>query len=194
MDPLLNAPIAIAEPAIIARLRIAFPEKTFGIERVPPTLTIREFERIARQTPFLGLAWTGIRPDAQSGRQLTGAMQWRLVIIIKAVSGLETRFKGSSTGVGLDAAIDVSLALLHAVEIDGVGASAVTGAQAVIADGWSDDSIAIAQVDFEIRYATSAARHQLTTADDFAALGIVWLNADSADPDSGPDAPQTIEP
>ncbi|NKX16155.1 hypothetical protein HGG75_10330 [Ochrobactrum pseudogrignonense] len=53
---LTKAPIRVMEAAIIARLRLAFPEKKFQIARVPAVLTVKEFERIVRLKPFIGLA------------------------------------------------------------------------------------------------------------------------------------------
>ena len=46
------APIQLMEPAIIERLRLAFPQKLFTIERTPPTLTINEFQRVVRLANF----------------------------------------------------------------------------------------------------------------------------------------------
>ncbi|WP_375588110.1 hypothetical protein ABWH89_12020 [Hoeflea alexandrii] len=141
-------PIRSQEPLIIERLRLAFPEKTFALERIPQVLSVNEFKRLSKSSPFIGLAWTGMRPDLASGRMLKGVMQWRLVLIYKASSGLEARFKGDTKGIGLDAMIDVAMVLLQGVSFDGQGHTAVTLANSVIADGWSDDDIAIAQIDF----------------------------------------------
>ncbi|MGO4558322.1 hypothetical protein [Mesorhizobium sp. 2RAF21] len=187
------APIRTIEPAIVARLRLAFPSKEFQIQRIPPVLTVKEFERVVRLTPFIGLAWIGFRPDPASGRQLAAAMRWRLVMIVKASSSLETRFKGDRMDIGMDAMIDVAAALLQGAVFDGIGASAVTGAEAVYADGWSDDATVVANLDFEVRYQFSPAALQLKTIDDFQQLGVTWLNADSPAA-GGVDAPQTVQP
>lgn len=167
-------PIARMEAALRERLRIAFPEKTFGVERVPQVLTIKEFERLARLSPFIGLAWTGLRPDADQGRAVAGKMLWRAILIFRASSGLETRFKGDGRGLGLDAMIDVTIALLHGWTIPEVGRVAVTLANSVIADGWSDDALVIAQVDFEIRFSSPIADYGLMTLNDFRELATLW--------------------
>ncbi|MHC2481340.1 hypothetical protein [Rhizobium leguminosarum] len=175
-----RAPIRNMEPAIIDRLRLAFPAKTFTIERVPQTMTIKEFERISRLSPFIGIAWTGMRPDAASGRILKGKMLWRLVIVYKASSTLEARFKGDTRGLGLDAMIDVSVALLQGAEIPGIGFASVTLANSIIADGWSDDNIVIAQVDFDVTFSSPIGNLELKTLEDFLALGITWAIPDDA--------------
>jgi len=188
---LAYAPIRRMEPMIVDRLRLAFPEKTFAIERIPQTLTIKEFERLARLAPFLGLAWTGMRPDPASGRQLKGNMLWRLVTIIKASSSLQTRFKGDALGLGQDAVVDVAIALLHGFEFPAVGVSTVTLANSVIADGWSDEQIVIAQIDFQVSFVTAPATFELVTLDDFERLGVSW--AVLPDEDANP-VSDTIDP
>ncbi|WP_375591047.1 hypothetical protein ABWH89_11185 [Hoeflea alexandrii] len=176
-------PIRSQEPLIIERLRLAFPEKTFALERIPQVLSVNEFKRLSKSSPFIGLAWTGMRPDPASGRMLKGVMQWRLVLIYKASSGLEARFKGDTKGIGLDAMIDVAMVLLQGVSFEGQGHTAVTLANSVIADGWSDDDIAIAQIDFTFSFANTPAPLGLMTVDDFKALGITWEVAPD-DPDA----------
>lgn len=172
---LARQPIRTMEPKIIERLRLAFPEKDFTIERIPQTLTLKEFERLARLTPFIGLAWTGFKPDGDNNRITKGAMLWRLVLLFKASSALETRFKGDARGLGLDAMVDVSIVLMNGAEYPGIGTSHVTLANSVIADGWTDDAIVIAQVDFEIRFTATPAIFKLKTIEDFQALGVTWL-------------------
>lgn len=186
-------PIRSMEPPIVARLRMAFPERAFQIQRVPSVLTIDEFKRVVRLAPFIGLAWMGMTPDRDNGRQLAAAMNWRLVLIVKASSALETRFKGDKRDIGLDAMVDVACALLQGAELPGIGVCAVTGAQAVYADGWADEATVVAQVDFAVRYQASAAELKLVTPDDFKTLSVDWLIDGSADPEHGPGADSEIE-
>ncbi len=178
---LSKQPIARMESALVERLRIAFPEKTVGIERVPQTMTLTEFKRLARLSPLIGLAWTGMRNDGDAGRSVKGRMLWRLILIFKASNGHETRFKGDSKGLGLDAMIDVSIALLHGWTISDVGSVAVTIANSVIADGFLEDDVVIAQVDFEIRFTSPIADYGLLTLDDFRELAVTWDIGPGAD-------------
>ncbi|WP_052699842.1 hypothetical protein [Martelella endophytica] len=165
--------IARQGPLIEERLRIAFPEKTFGFERVPTAMSITEFRRIARLAPFLGLAWQGMKPG-NDARLLSGTMQWRLFLVCAVSSGLEARFKGDTRGVGLDAMVDVAAVLLNGVSFADMGSLTVTGAAAIVADGFADDNIALAQVDFSFSFVTATAELELETADDLAALGVTW--------------------
>lgn len=167
-------PIRNQEPLIIERLRIAFPKKLFTIERVPQSLSIKEFTRIARSTPFIGLAWTGMKPDADNGRILKGNMLWRLILINSVSSGLEARFKGDVKDIGMDAMVDVASVLLQGVNFDGQGVTNITLSNSVIADGWSDDNIAIAQIDFTFSFACRAAATGKMQPEDFKAIGVTW--------------------
>lgn len=177
------APIRRMEPAIVARLRIAFDEKTFGIERVPQVLTLKEFERLATLSPFIGLAWVGMKPDPNAGRLVKGDMLWRLIILFKASSGLETRFKGDALEIGLDAMVDVATVLLQGVTFAGIGLCVVTSVNSVIADGWSDNDLVIAQVDFQVAFSIAPAAFAFRTAEDFQRLGITWKTSTDTDRD-----------
>lgn len=183
---LSGLPIKVMEPAIIERLRLVFPAQFFTIERVPQTLTLKEFDRVVRQTPFIGLAWTGYRPDADTGRALLGYMQWRLFLVYRASNTLDARFKGDARGIGLDPMTDLAMAIMQGVTFDGIGHSAVTGANAIHADGHSDTGTVLSQVDFQIRFSQSAAGLKLVTPADFTKLAVTWLNADSTDVAGGP--------
>lgn len=169
-----HAPIRKMEPLIIERLRLAFPAKTFAIERVPQNMTLKEFGQIARLSPFIGLAWTGMRPDAANSRILKGNMLWRLFLIYKASNGLESRFKGDAKGIGLDAMNDVSVALLQGAELPGVGVATVKLANSIIADGWSDDDIVLSQVDFEVSFTSLVASFELKTVEALRSIGVTW--------------------
>lgn len=185
------ATIRRQEPLIIERLRQAFPSQTFSIERVPQSLSLTEFKRVVKQAPMLGLAWAGMQPQKDSGRMLRGVMQWRLILICRASSGLEARFKGDRMDIGLDAMTDVALALLHGVTLGTVGVCEVTQAQSLVAEGYADDDIALAQIDFSFSFVTSPADFSIVSPDAFLQLGIEWSVSGSTGPGTIPD---TIEP
>src|SRR3989338_3562734 len=108
-----HTPIRVMDPAIKARLRLAFPESLFVLERVPLTPSNTEFKRYLRQLPFIGLAWAGFQSDGVNGRQTKGDMLWRLYLFVRTSSGLEARFKGDTRDIGLDAMVDVATVLLN---------------------------------------------------------------------------------
>jgi hypothetical protein len=176
------APIRRQEPLITQRLRVAFPENPFVIERVPQNLSTSEFKRIVRMTPYLGLAWAGMKPDTNSGRQLKGDMQWRLILINRVSNGLEARFKGDKHDIGMDAMTDVGMAILHGASFPGVGTTTVTQVSSLIAEGYADDDIAISQIDFTFSFVTSPADFSIASQELFEALDITWSVNGSAGP------------
>lgn len=168
-------PIRSMEPKILDRLRKVFPAQKFQMDRVPSVLTINEFERLTRQSPFIGLAFTGMRPDANSGRHLLAKFQWRLVIILKATGNPDRRFKGDSRDIGLDALVDVATAILHGHTVPDIGRCAVTGTEAVYAEGWGDMATVLAHVNFEVSSTLNATDLQLETPDDFKGINATWM-------------------
>lgn len=172
-----TAPIRLTEPHLVARLRLAFPERAFEIQRCNPTMTVREFERLARLSPFIGIAFTGFKTASSSGRRLDGVMNWRLILIVK-ISDLERRFKGDPRDIGMDAMVDVASVLLHGWTIDDVGSVSVSNANAVFADGYEADDVSIVQIDFEVAYSASPAALALKTPGDLEMLAINWLAVD----------------
>lgn len=194
MDAILDlAPIRVMEPAIIARLRLAFPAKDFTIERVPANLTINEFRRIAQLSPFIGLSWVNMQPDPKSGRQIMADWGWRLTLVFKASGSLEVRFKGDVKDIGLDSMSDVAIVLLQGAVFKDIGKCSVTGAQATYAEGWSDDQTVVSMVDFNITTVTSPAALSLITPDDFDQFTVAWLNDGAGDPEGQPVIDQTID-
>jgi|GEM_PF-934702 len=173
--------IRIMEPAIVERLRMGFPKKFFGIERVPSTLSMTEYKRVLRLSPFIGLSWVGFKKDSDSGRTLKGIHQWRLTLVVRASSGLEARFKGDHSDVGMDAMVDVATALLQGAVFKDIGNVTVTDAQSVFAQGHEDDDTALVHINFDIAYSAPLGDLKLKTASDFAALQITWLANPEAD-------------
>lgn len=185
-------------PAIVARLRQCFPKKYFGIERVPSTLTIDEYKRVVRLSPFIGYAWVGLKRDPANGRLLKGKMQWRLTLIVRASNGLEARFEGDHSDIGLDAMVDVACALFqgHLLINDGreIGTVHITDAQSVFAQGHEDDDTAIAHINFEVDFTTALRDLKLIDGDDFSALDVTWTMTDPDTAEGDPDISQTVTP
>ncbi|RFC63607.1 hypothetical protein DYI37_11415 [Fulvimarina endophytica] len=178
---LSTTPIRTIEPLLIERLRLVFTKQKFSLDRVPSVLTIKEFERIVRQTPFIGLAFLSVAPSRNSGRQMQAVMRWRLFLVVTATRDLRTRFSGDAQDVGLDPMTDAAAAALQGWSIDRIGDVAVTGIEAVYADGWADDATVVNQVDFEVSYSASSSMLRLADPGDFKRLAVSWPTAGAPD-------------
>lgn len=169
-----HAPIRNMYPELVERLRLAFPEKDFTICRVPQQMSADAFGDLVRVAPVIGIAWRGIRPDANAGRILKGSAQWRLLIIYKASGSPENRFIGDQFGWGLDDMVDVAAVMMHGWTLPNIGACSVTDIQSVTADGFAKEDIELAQIDFEIGFAVPSALLAVKDPADLTALGITW--------------------
>lgn len=172
-----QAPIALQEPLLIERLRAGFPAQMFKIERVSSAMTANEFNRWINNGCFLGLAWSGMKAG-ETERRLTGDMRWSLFIVYRSTSSLEARFKGDVKGLGIDAMVDVACALIHGFS-NKTGRCAVTAANAVIPEGFANDAVVVAQVDFTFSFATDTAALDIEAGDDLAEIGVTWSLADA---------------
>jgi len=184
--------IRVMAPAIVDRLRLAFPEKFFGIERVPSTLSMTEYKRLVRLSPFIGLSWVGFKKDGTSGRILKGRHQWRLTLIVRASNGLEARFMGDHSDIGLDAMVDVSMVLLQGAVFPNIGDVSVNDANAVYAEGAEDDDVALAHLNFEISYSAPLSDLKLLDASNLETLQITWSLDGEANEGGHPHNNQTI--
>ncbi|MCD2176445.1 hypothetical protein [Rhizobium sp. C1] len=184
------APIAVQEPLLVERLRTGFPAQIFTIERVSSAMTKNEFNRWINNGCFLGLAWNGMKAG-DTERRLTGDQRWSLFIVYRSTGSLEARFKGDSRGLGMDAMVDVACALIHGFS-NTTGRCAVTAANAVVPEGFADDAVVVAQVDFTFSFATDTAALDIEASDDLAAIGVTWSLADA--PEGAPTQTDIINP
>ncbi|KAA6405786.1 hypothetical protein [Candidatus Tokpelaia sp.] len=174
-----NTPIRRMSPVIEERLRLVFPKKLFQIDRAPAIMTVKEYERITRQSPFIGLAFLSIQVGAASGREMLCQYHWRLICVLKATGRLDRRFKGDARDMGMDDIMDVAIACLHGHSFNELGACEVTSADSVFLESkaaeFADEDTIMAHINFVISSTLSAADLRLTDPEDFKGLNVSWL-------------------
>lgn len=141
-------PIMAIDAAVETRLRGAFEQRRWAFERVPDPMTLQEFTRLLRATPWLGLGWTDLAASAQ-GRQVTGTLSFSLTICVRN-PGAAARFHGDGQGPGLYVATMAAAALLHGMTIPGIGTVQITRAGSAFAEGYAEQQIAISRLTFEV--------------------------------------------
>lgn len=169
------APIRNMEPLIIERIRLAFPQEAFTIERVSSIVSPDEFSDLVVKSPALCLAWMGVRPEGSSARTLRGRAQWRLILIYKSSAKPENRFRGDAFGWGLDDMVDVAMMILHGWTIADVGSCYVSGSDAVGVQGFEDQQVVVAQVDFEVSFTSLVSALDVVTTGDLERIGATWI-------------------
>lgn len=168
--------------AIEARLRLIFPADLFEFSLMSSSATAKELDCVVRRKPFVGLAFTGIKPG-NTQRQLKGSAQWVVFVICQNEAGAPARFTGDNLGIGLFGMIMAGATILHGWTIADVGAvSVIDQIETVRPEGWGDDSIAIAAIPLSIEFTSDVAPGSSFELTDFLRLSTVWALPAPADP------------
>lgn len=171
------APLVASAAAIEAQLRRFFPAGQFAFAFVPEQADAVVWRELTRRTPFIGLAWNGIAPDRQSGRDLAGACNWSLMLVTKH-SEMTRRYLGDSTTPALLNMVWVACLALHGHALrtpDGLplGTIGVTSAGNAAAAGWGEGQMGLATVEFATPLPTPGDAYT-GAIPDFLELGVTW--------------------
>lgn len=175
-----DGPLFAQHRAIAAHLALAFDPKFFVHAPFPVRPSRKLFERLVDRTPFVGLVWGAVQPDSASGRMLQGSAQWTVILVTRSADGTARVF-GDRAQPGLYAMVQVAAAALHGWTIGGEGAAgsgtvAVTAAEALTAEDWTADDLAIAAVSIAIPFALT----DTWQIEPLRRLGMAWqLDADT---------------
>ena len=187
-----TAPIADLAPdrltalslALETRLKLGFPEAHFDFGFMPYAPSLREWERIVRRMPFVGLAFTGIEPDKGNGRAFKGRAKFLVTLATSNPQSAKGRFQGDATAPGLFRMIDVAVPLVQGFDVAGVGAANVDEVAPMTAEGWDNQGAAIAGLTvsvlmdmplvstgtdpLDLTHIVMRWRHELQTVDGYA--------------------------
>lgn len=180
------SPLALAHEAIWGRLEDFFPASHFARADVPARITPQGWKRLVRRTPFVGLSWRGIAPDAANTRLFKGRSQWSVFLAARNEHAPETRATGGATGPGLLAMAHVAVFCLGGFTIPDVGSITITEVANLSADGWDDEAAAVAGVSFDLPLGIGAGL-TAEAIDEFLRFGATW-SFDPMPPGSPPAA------
>lgn len=178
-------PIRSLSPVIINRLQKVFPKNKFKVERCQPTLSMDEFNRLTRLTPYIGLACCGFRTNPDAGEYLSGSVLWRLVIVCKASGDYDRRIKGDAFDIGLDDIMDVATVILHGYTFEDIGCCSVEKSEVVYSEGTSRNACVLAQIDFNIQTTITTGSLKLETPEEFHGLKAFWMLSDQTNQNDG---------
>jgi hypothetical protein len=159
-----------ATDAILARLRLAFPEHLFQLSLLPPAPKKRDMDTIVTRKPFLGLAWTGM--TIENSRLLKGSAKWALILVAQNQRSVDERLKGDALGIGLFGMVSAAAGILHGYSLSEHGALAVTSADGALIEDWGDDSLAIAALDLTMPLILDV--DPADDPQDYLRLGVTW--------------------
>ena len=142
-DILTPGPVAAIGLAIIARLKLAFPESKFEHAVLPAKLDAALWSKLMRRTPWVGFGWTRLEPKHEGGSQFIGRAIWTLFLVTQNQRGTFERFFGDSLAPGLLQMTQVAVAYLQGHNVPGIGSLTVSDVQNGYAEDWKDESLAL---------------------------------------------------
>lgn len=168
-------PLQLIGSGLIKRLHLAFDPKLFVHAMMPARLTPQAWTELTRRTPFIGLGWNELRQAPDLARQFRGITRWTVYLVTRNASGEQGRYFGDAQGLGLFNLVQVATAMLHGVDIAGIGTASVTSAANAVAEGWEGGNAVIAALDVEVPIDLSP-RGVLASLsiDDFITDAITW--------------------
>ena len=166
-------PISALHAAIVARLREKLPAKRWTIELVPYALTVEDFKRLMRTTPWIGIAWRGFAPDKASGRSTAGPLLFTVTVCTKN-TGINGRHLGDAVGPGLYPSAMLVAALLSGLTVRDVGTLRCTAVAPAYADGVGDMDAGLAAIECEAHVDLGDFLADPAALDDFATLVTSW--------------------
>ncbi len=139
--------------ALQFRLEAAFPLTLFQHSFVPAKLDAKEWIKLTTRTPFVGLGWNEVSPTKSTSRLFDGASTWSVFLTTKNNFSIGDRYFGDSQGQqnapGLFAMVQMAIAVLHGMTIDGVGTVNVVRASNAYGEGW-DENMATCVIDLAV--------------------------------------------
>lgn len=161
--------------AIAERLRIVFPPQRFEHAVMPSRVDASTWGKLLRRTPFIGLGWADLDPVRGAGRLFHGTSAWTVYLVVKNPAGARERYWGDRQGPGLFVMVRAAVGILHGHTIEGVGTIQVIKSGNAFAEGWNDESYAMAAVDCAVGTTLPLAEQIKGVEEDaLARLGISW--------------------
>lgn len=148
-------PIHAAIAGIEARLLAAFPANRFQHELLPAPLNMRLMAELAsRRTPFVGLAFLGLKPGPDTARLYSPKLRFGVYLVAQNPAS-RARLIGDRQGPGLAQMVHAVICCLHGWTIAGerdAGVGSIAVAEVDNTDGseWSKDNTACAALTLEV--------------------------------------------
>lgn len=168
--------------AVQARLRAVFPERAglggFVHGVVPPVMSPQVWDRLSKETPFVGLGWVGW-PSKGTRRPYAGDLHFA-VFLADRNPLLDRQLTGDAFSPGVFAMVSAALAALQGFTIPGVGSVEVVEASGVWSEDWVRDDQQTAGLRISIPSVRLDDALAAASLDDFSSISSVWGFADGS--------------
>lgn len=192
VDLVTPSPLVAQAGALQARLALLFPPPVFQHEFVPARLTGANWSNLTNKCPFVGLGWSLVEPQGQTGRVFSGGVRWAVFLVVKnQAGGFAPRFLGDRLGHGLLDLVGAAIAGLHGWTIPQIGTVSLVSAGNAYSEDWSMENGACAMIEIEVKTeipVSSVFTAADVTPHEFAALVSTWRF------DGGDTVAQTTDP
>lgn len=175
-----EGPIHQMAAALSARLQLLFPPSKFHHELLPAPLTAQVLASFVAsvRTPFVGLAFLGLKGDEKSTRAWRGGVRWGLYLLTYNPKS-RARLLGDAQAPGLAQMVHVAVAQLHglvlthtppapapAVKLGDIG---IVDADNLDGANWAKDGQALASMTLEVKHGFEA-----PNPDELASIVSTW--------------------
>lgn len=167
--------------AIDARLRAAFPPAKFTHGTIPAKLTAAAWQRLTQRTPFVGLGWTGIRPDRREGRLFEGVAEWSVFLVADGATP-RALLTGDALGPGILGMTQVACAALQGLTVPTAGTVGIEQAAHLYGEEWAQDNRALVALTIGAPVGLLTDPSQAAALADFDRFGITWAFSATPDP------------
>ena len=171
--------------AIQARLRLVFPERPglggFVHGVVPPMMSPAVWDRLSKETPFIGLGWVGW-PSKGARRAYAGDLHYALFLADRNPL-LDRQLTGDAFAPGVFAMVSAALAALQGFRVDGIGSVEIVEASGVWSEDWVRDDQQTAGLRITIPGVQLDDALAAASLDDFKLMAAAWGFADDGSAD-----------
>lgn len=157
-----RGPLFDCQQALWARLELGFPAKQFGRAILPAKPSKDTWKRAFIKPPMVGIAWTGLTPEKESGRIMKCTSDWMLFFAVHNQRA-EKLILGDDYGVGMLGLAGLATALLHEYVAPGVGVWSVNSIDNAALQDFIDEEIGVVALSVSCR---------LSVVDDAAAAAL----------------------
>lgn len=148
-----QGPMPAIARSLQARLQEVFPLTVFQHEIVPANVNAREWAKLVRRTPFVGVGWSTVS-SAGGSALFSGSSTWTIFLAVTNERGIAQRYYGDAQAPGLFHLVQIAIAAVNGMQArdaNGTKVGSVVVKRASNAHGENfDTNQAIAVIDCDV--------------------------------------------